>query len=108
MSVAVSAGFGSLSGFSGLLDFASPSADSGSLGIDLDIPVQAGSEYLVELVNECPSEAGIAGTIALFDQDSHGELCEPVSGQDVDGSSVDHFVCGSEAVAEETGTVGDS
>src|SRR5690242_18847445 len=45
VSVAVSAGFGSLSGVSGLLDFASPSADSGSLGILANTTVGASSKY---------------------------------------------------------------
>ena len=82
--------------------------ESARIGHDADAAIPAGAEHLLHL-----GEEGACITRArpvlepLPGEDEHGEFCEPVSGEHVDGSALDHLPGGGDAVAEESAAVGD-
>ena len=66
----------------------------------LDALLQAGGKDLFHLLVE---GSGVPGAMLhlLAGQQEHGQLREPITGQDVDRTALDHLLCGGEAVPEE-------
>jgi len=78
------------------------------VGHDLDALIQAGAHHLFHLDEET---ARVAATRTLHPgprEDQHRQFREPVAGQYVDRSVLDHFASGGEAVAVEARAVRDA
>jgi hypothetical protein len=78
------------------------------VGDHLDVPVDAGAQDLLHLGEEGvgPAPRGVA--LESLPQDQHGQLGQPVAGEHVDGSAVDHLGRRGQPVAVEAGAVGDA
>ena len=82
--------------------------EASGIGDDLDASLQAGAHDLFHLGHK---GSGVPDTRVFRlgpRQDEHGQLGQPVARQNVDGTVVDHLVCGRKTITEETRTVGDS
>ena len=73
-----------------------------------DAPLEAGPHDLFHLVDETAGVPGARIFRARARQDQHGQFGEPVSRQDVNGTTLDHLHRGRESVTVETGTVGNA
>ncbi len=81
--------------------------ETARVGHHLDPAVDAGAEHLFHLGEEraCPPCRRVA--LAPLPKDEHGELGQPVTGQDVDRSVFHHLPRRGQAVAEESRAIGD-
>ncbi len=82
--------------------------EAAGVGHHLDAAVDAGAEHLLHLGQEGVGAA--PGRVALepLPQDEHGQLGQPVPGEDVDGTALHHLAGGRQAVAVEARAVGDA
>ena len=76
------------------------------VGDDGDAALEAGREDVFELAQEGARVA--AAALARLVEDVHGQLGQPVPGQDVDRPALDHLPGRREPVAEEAAAVGDA
>ena len=65
--------------------------EAAGVGHHLDAPVDAGAEHLLHLGEEGVGPALERVALAALPQDEHGQLGQPVPGQDVDGAALDHL-----------------
>ena len=82
--------------------------ETAGVGHHLDAALEAVAHDLFHLGHEGAGVAG--GRIAqeVLGQDEHGELGEPVTGQHVDRTAVDHLARRRQPVAVEAAAVGDA
>ena len=78
------------------------------VGHHLDAPVQTGTHDLLHLGDERARVAAVRALQAGASEDQHGELGQPVAGEYIDRSTLDHLRGRGQAVAVEAGTVGDA
>ena len=77
------------------------------VGDDGDPPIETGAHDLLHLGDEGGGEAAARPFGSDPREDQHGQLGEPVTGENVDWAPVDHLASGREPVAEEAGAVCD-
>ena len=82
--------------------------EAAGIGDDFDAGIDAPAEHLFHLGEEGPRPPSAAVLPVALPQDEHGELGQPVAGQDVDGPTFDHLPRRGQAVTVETRAVGDA